>query len=60
MPSSHALDRLEVTFDDGHAVANAGLLLPATVTQRLGLEALVDELVDLGQRPGAAHPGRSC
>jgi len=58
MPSSHALDRLEVTFDDSHAVANAGLLLPATLTQRLGLEALADELVDLGGRPGGAHPGR--
>jgi hypothetical protein len=58
MPSSHALDRLEVTFDGVHAVANAGLLLPATLTQRLGLEALADELVDLGGRPGGAHPGR--
>jgi hypothetical protein len=26
---SHAMDRLEVTFDDESLVANAGLLLPA-------------------------------
>jgi hypothetical protein len=58
MPSLHALDRVDVTFDDSHAVANAGLLLPATLTQRLGLEALADELIDLGGRPGGAHPGR--
>ena len=56
MPSSHASDRLEVTFDDVHAVANASL--PATLIQRLGLEALADELVDVGGRPGGAHPGR--
>ena len=52
------LDRLGVEFDDGRAVANAGLLLPATLVARLGLEQLVDEVVDLGGRPGAARPGR--
>jgi hypothetical protein len=44
-------------FDD-HAVANAGLLLPATLAERLGVEAVVDQLVDLGDRPGAHRPGR--
>jgi Transposase DDE domain group 1 len=58
MQSSHALDRTEITFDDDHAVANAGLLLTATLAERLGLEALVDEILDLGDRPGAARPGR--
>ncbi|MDP9341379.1 MAG: IS1380 family transposase [Actinomycetota bacterium] len=52
------MDRIEITFDDDHAVANAGLVLTATLGARLGLEALVDETVDLGQRPGAARPGR--
>ena len=52
------LDRLRVEFDDERAVANAGLLLPATLAGRLGLEQLVDETVDLGGRPGAARPGR--
>ncbi len=58
MQSSHALDRAEITFDDDHAVANAGLLLTATLAARLGLEALVDDMVDLGDRPGAGRPGR--
>ncbi len=58
MQSSHALDRAEITFDDEHAVANAGLLLTATLASRLGLEALVDHMVDLGERPGAGRPGR--
>src|SRR6266516_1356271 len=52
------LDRLRVEFDDERAVANAVLLLPATVAGRLGIEALVDETVDLGGRPAAARPGR--
>jgi hypothetical protein len=47
-----------VAFDDDHAVANAGLLLPATLAERLGIEAAVDRLVTLGERPGAHQPGR--
>jgi hypothetical protein len=58
MPSSHSPDALVVAFDDGHAVANAGLVLPATLAERLGIEAIVDELVDLGDRAGAHRPGR--
>jgi hypothetical protein len=57
MSSSHSPDGLAVSFDDGHAVANAGLLLPATLAHRLGIEQLVDELVDLGDRPGHHRPG---
>ncbi|MGH2580823.1 MAG: IS1380 family transposase [Actinomycetota bacterium] len=52
------MDRTGITFDDDHAVANAGLLMTATLAERLGLEALVDEMVDLGDRPAAARPGR--
>jgi len=52
------LDSLRAVFDDERAVANAGLVLPATLGQRLGLEELVDETVDLSGRPGAARPGR--
>ena len=52
------LDRLRVCFDDERAVANAGLLLPATVAARLGIEELVDETVDLAGRPGGVRPGR--
>jgi Transposase DDE domain group 1 len=51
-------DSTRVVFDDQRAVANAGVLLPAVLAGRLGLEALIDETVDLGDRPGSAHPGR--
>jgi hypothetical protein len=50
--SSHTLDRVEVTFDGDRMVADAGLILPATLSQQLGVEALVDELVSVGHRPG--------
>ena len=55
---SHALDRIEATFDDPNLVANAGLLLVATVSERLALEALIDTTVRLGGRVGGARPGR--
>jgi Transposase DDE domain group 1 len=55
---SHAVDRVEATFDDPNLVANAGLLLFATLTKRLGLEALIDATVKLAGRVGGARPGR--
>ena len=57
MPSSHSLDAVAVTFDDDHAVANAGLIAPATLAQHLGLRELFDELVDLGDAAGRANVG---
>jgi hypothetical protein len=57
MRSSHSLDRLETTFDDDRLVADAGLLLPATLAQHLGLRDLVDEHLDLGAAPGRANVG---
>jgi len=57
MRSCHSLDRCEVTFDDDRLVANAGLVLPATLAQHLGLLDLLDEHVDLGDAPGRAHVG---
>jgi hypothetical protein len=57
MASSHTLD-LDIAFDATHAVTNAGLLLPATLAQRLGIEQAADALIDLGNRPGAHRPGR--
>jgi len=57
MQSSRSLDRLSATFDDDHAVANAGLLLSAPLAQHLGLKDLFNEHVDLGSRPGRANPG---
>jgi Transposase DDE domain group 1 len=59
MRSSHVvLDQVDAAFDDERLVANAGLLLPATLADRLGIEQAADELIDLGERPGAARPGR--
>jgi Transposase DDE domain group 1 len=59
MPSSHVvLDQVDIAFDDERAVAGAGLLLPATLAERLGIQQATDQLVDLGDRPGAAQPGR--
>jgi len=59
MRSSHVVpDRVDVVFDDQRAVASAGLLLPATLAERLGIEQATDQLVDLGDQPGAARPGR--
>jgi hypothetical protein len=52
-------DSVAVEFDDERLVANAGVMLTSTLINRLGLERLVDETVELGQRPGAARPGRS-
>jgi hypothetical protein len=57
MRSSHSLDALDVAFDDGNAVAGAGLVLPATLSQHLGLKELFDTHVDLGKAPGRARVG---
>ena len=50
-------DRIQIAFDDHRLVANAGLLLPVTLAQRLGLSQLVDRHVDLGRAPGRANAG---
>ena len=56
---SHALDRIEATFDDPNLVANAGLLLSATLSDRLGLEASDRRRrCALDGRVGGARPGR--
>jgi len=57
MRSSHSLDRLDTAFDDDRLVADAGLLLPATLAQHLGLKELVNEHLDLGKAPGRANVG---
>ncbi len=57
LSSSHNLDRVAVTFDDDHAVANAGLIQPATLAKHLGLRELFDSYVDLGSAPGHANVG---
>ena len=40
LPRKHT-DRIRIAFDDHRLVANAGLLLPATLARRLGLPATV-------------------
>ena len=57
MASSHSLDSYEVTFDDDRLVANAGLVLPATLAQHLGLRELFEDHVDLGDAAGRANVG---
>ena len=53
------LDAVKVRFDEQRLVSNAGLLVTATLAQRLGIEELVNESVWLDPRlPGAALPGR--
>ena len=53
-----SLDSVQVSFDDSRSVADAGLILPATLAERLGLERLINRRVDLGGRRGAFRPGR--
>ena len=50
-------DRIRIVFDDHRLVANAGLLLSATLAQHLGLRELVDHHLDLGGAPGRANTG---
>ncbi len=53
------LNGLQVEFDDERAVSEAGVMLVATLAQRLGIEALAGDLVRLrGDRAGAANAGR--
>ena len=50
------IDRLGVVFDDESLVADGGLLVAATLMERLGLEELVDSTVRW--RAGSVAPGR--
>ncbi len=52
------LDGLQVKFDDERVVSDAGVMLVATVAQRLGIEALAGQLVWLRRdRPGRPTRG---
>ena len=57
MLSPERPDRIHVAFDDPRLVANAGMLLPVTLAQRLGLSQLADSHLDLGDAPGRANAG---
>ena len=56
LPPEHP-DGIQIAFDDHRLVANAGLLLPATLALRLGLSELADRYLDLGNAPGRANTG---
>ena len=56
LPRNHP-DRIRIAFDDHRLVANAGLILPATLAKHLGLGELVDNRVDLGDALGRANTG---
>lgn len=52
---SHTLD---IRFDAKGLVTSAGLVLPATLAQRLGLPELLRQHVHLGKVASAANPDR--
>jgi len=60
VPSGPAsLDSVRVAFDEQRLISDAGLLVIATLAQRLGVEELVNESVWLGHKvSGAVLPGR--
>ena len=57
LPSSEP-DRIRIAFDDHRLVSNAGLILPATLAQRLGLSQLVGRsTLTWRNAPGRANTG---
>ena len=56
LPRNHP-DRIQIAFDDHRLVNNAGLMLPDTLAQHLGLPQLVDRHLDLGRASGRANTG---
>ena len=57
LPLEHP-DRNDVAFDDHHLVANAGMLLPATLVFRLALGEVGEGYLGLGNAPGRANRNR--
>jgi len=55
---SRVIDPIEVMCDDPNLVANAGLVVVATLVARLGLETLINRTVRLTGRVGGTRPGR--
>jgi hypothetical protein len=52
------LDGVQVAFDDERVVSDAGIMLAATLAERLDMEGLVDSWVRLGVRGAASRAGR--
>jgi hypothetical protein len=55
--SARRLERVEAVFDDERVVANAGVLLASTLSERLGTEALVDRYVVLAASSAGSRAG---
>ncbi len=55
MRACHSPDTIGVSFDEENLVADAGLVLAATLAEGLLLWELLDTHVDLGNAPGAAN-----
>ncbi len=54
-----SLDVVRVAFDEERLISDAGLIVTATLAERLGIEQLVNDSVWLDPRaPGACLPGR--
>ena len=53
-------DRIRILFDDHRLVANAGLLLPATLARHLGLRELVDHPLTSAERRDGRTLGTRC
>ena len=54
----HHPDGIRIAFDDHRLVANAGLILPATLARRLRLPQLVHNHLNLGRAHGPGEHGR--
>lgn len=55
LPVSRTIDRYETSFDHDGLIANAGLIVVATLMSRLGLESLATA----GCGPGRLHRAAS-
>ena len=53
-------DRIRILFDDHRLVANAGLLLPATLARHMGLRELVDHHLTSAERRDGRTLGTRC
>src|SRR3954469_22401581 len=59
MTRPSGLDGVRVVFDDERVVSDAGVMLVATLAERLGIEAVARRRVRLRRdQPGAANAGR--
>ncbi len=54
-PVSRTIDRFDTTFDHDGLIANAGLIVAATLMTRLGLETLANRWVRTGSFCRAAR-----